>query len=279
MDVNVKRTRDEAMLSGSSMAESFRKPQAPSMKSALFRIELREDKRGTMGEIEIDNDVKFNGAKEKMVEINLKTIGPLRPSRLKVPSRSKVHDLRKLLAEKERMPIENFSLILRGSVLVDNKIGQDVFVHLRDGDSLIVAVKSKAPANHFRAGDDDGDDEDEDDLKFQLPESKNWWKWRLFLFLRDKLKLPDLILMVISSLSIKAWAVIVLWFILAPITHRWGWGPLYIIGTGFAIIFLNLGKRQEGDVSAYSIFNEDFRELPGTLNAERLDRDIRMGQF
>lgn len=31
--------------------------------------------------------------------------------------------------------------------------------------------------------------------------------------------------------------------------------------------------------SAYSIFNEDFRELPGTLNAERLDRDIRAGQF
>lgn len=32
-------------------------------------------------------------------------------------------------------------------------------------------------------------------------------------------------------------------------------------------------------VSAYSIFNEDFRELPGTLNADRLDRDIRAGQF
>ena len=31
--------------------------------------------------------------------------------------------------------------------------------------------------------------------------------------------------------------------------------------------------------SAYSIFNEDFRELPGTLNADRIDRDIRAGQF
>lgn len=31
--------------------------------------------------------------------------------------------------------------------------------------------------------------------------------------------------------------------------------------------------------SAYSVFNEDFRELPGTLNADRLDRDIRAGQF
>ena len=31
--------------------------------------------------------------------------------------------------------------------------------------------------------------------------------------------------------------------------------------------------------SAYSIFNEDFRELPGTFNAERVDRDIRAGQL
>lgn len=31
--------------------------------------------------------------------------------------------------------------------------------------------------------------------------------------------------------------------------------------------------------SAYSIFNDNFRELPGTLNADRFDRDIRAGQF
>ncbi|RZS11960.1 hypothetical protein BHM03_00043338, partial [Ensete ventricosum] len=52
-----------------------------------------------------------------------------------------------------------------------------------------------------------------------------------------------------------------------------------ILVTGFLIILLNLGKKQHGDLSAYSIFNEDFQELPGTLNADRLDRDIRAGQF
>ncbi|KAH9769677.1 ubiquitin-like domain-containing protein [Citrus sinensis] len=52
-----------------------------------------------------------------------------------------------------------------------------------------------------------------------------------------------------------------------------------ILGTAFSIIFLNLGQRQPGDMSAYSIFNDDFRELPGTLNADRLDRDIRAGQI
>ncbi|KAI9087072.1 hypothetical protein K1719_031033 [Acacia pycnantha] len=70
-----------------------------------------------------------------------------------------------------------------------------------------------------------------------------------------------------------------MWFVLAPIAHKWDLGPVYIIATGFALILFNLGKRQAGDVSAYSIFNEDFRELPGTLNADRLDRDIRAGQF
>jgi hypothetical protein len=54
---------------------------------------------------------------------------------------------------------------------------------------------------------------------------------------------------------------------------------VYIIVTAFSIIVFNLGKRQAGEASAYSIFNEGFRELPGTLNAERLDRDIRAGQF
>ncbi|VFR02174.1 unnamed protein product [Cuscuta campestris] len=54
---------------------------------------------------------------------------------------------------------------------------------------------------------------------------------------------------------------------------------LQILGTGFGIVFYNLGQRQHGELSAYSIFNEDFRELPGTLNADRIDRDIRAGQL
>ncbi|WJX34259.1 hypothetical protein P8452_22387 [Trifolium repens] len=62
---------------------------------------------------------------------------------------------------------------------------------------------------------------------------------------------------------IKAWVLIVMWFILAPVAHRWDLGPLYL---------------QLAFVSFSSIW-EDFRELPGTLNADRFDRDIRAGQF
>lgn len=226
-----------------------------------------------MNEI-IESD-RING-EEKSVEIGLKIIGPSPPSRLNVPSSIKVHNLRKLIAGNAGLPIENLRLILWGKVLHDNKNGNDVSVQLQDRDSIIVAVKPKPPAKHVRDGLDEDDD---DDLKFQLPQSTGELKRRLFTFLHVKLKIPDVLLLAIFSLSIKLWAVIILWFILAPVAHRWDIGPLYILGTGFAIIFINLGKRQHGDMSAYSIFNEDFRELPGTFNADRVDRDIRAGQI
>ncbi|KAL4333458.1 hypothetical protein GQ457_07G011310 [Hibiscus cannabinus] len=213
-----------------------------------------------------------NGRHENMVEITVKTIGPARPSRLHVPSSIKVLDLRKLIAEKNHLPVENLKLILQGKVLHDREDEDDVYTRLNDGDSLVVAVKPRAPVGLSI-------DDDDEDLKFQLPQSTSRWKKKLYTFLRNRLKLPDIILMAIFSLSLKAWALVILWFILAPIAHKWDLGPLYILGTGFCLIFLNLGRRQPGDVSAYSIFNEDFRELPGTLNADAIDRDIRTGRI
>ncbi|GLU05439.1 hypothetical protein SLE2022_225400 [Rubroshorea leprosula] len=226
-----------------------------------------------MGEIEEEIDSPINGKEENLVEITLKTIGPARPSRLRVPSPIKVLDLRRLISGKNHLPVDNLKLILRGKVLHDNEDGDDAYIRLNDGDSLIVAVKPKPPPAGFDVDDDD------EDLRFQLPQSTSRWKKKLYSVLRNKLKLPDILLMAVFSFSLKVWALIVLWFMLAPIAHKWDLGPLYILGTGFCIIFLNLGKRQPGDDSAYSIFNEGFRELPGTLNADRLDRDIRAGQF
>ncbi|KAK8481564.1 hypothetical protein V6N13_046967 [Hibiscus sabdariffa] len=212
------------------------------------------------------------GKHENMVEITVKTIGPARPSRLHVPSSIKVLDLRKLIAQKNHLPVENLKLILQGKVLHDREDEDEVYARLNDGDSLVVAVKPRAPVGLSI-------DDDDEDLKFQLPQSTSRWKKKVYSFLLNRLKLPDIILMAIFSLSLKAWALVILWFILAPIAHKWDLGPLYILGTGFCLIFLNLGRRQPGDVSAYSIFNEDFRELPGTLNADAIDRDIRTGRI
>nr|CAD1820789.1 unnamed protein product [Ananas comosus var. bracteatus] len=223
-----------------------------------------------------------------VVEVVLRTIGPARPTTLRLPSLISVRDLRRMVAAERGLPGERLKLVLRGKTLLDKKGDgiEDVVVRLDDGVwrfdlftsicyCLMVAVMPKPPAKHLQEDDDDDDEE----LKFQIPQTTNWWKRKIFLFLREKLRLPDILLMAIFSISLKAWACIILWFSLAPVAHRWDLGPIYILGTGFLVILLNLGKRQHGDLSAYSIFNEGFRELPGTLNAERIDRDIRAGQF
>ncbi|KAG6411560.1 hypothetical protein SASPL_129643 [Salvia splendens] len=222
----------------------------------------------------------------KMVEITLRTIGPSPRSRLTLPSTLKVKELRKLISGTTDLPLENMTLVFRGNVLHDSTNGEDSFVQLHEREAwfalystcetVTVAIKPKPPAKNIQ---DSFDDDDGEDLKFQLPESTSRWKRRVFFTLRDKFKIPDMLLMAIFSLKTKTWVAIIMWFILAPVAHRLGLGPLYILATGFFIIFYNLGHRQPGDVSAYSIFNEDFRELPGTLNADRLDRDIRAGQF
>ncbi|KAI5655882.1 hypothetical protein M9H77_33069 [Catharanthus roseus] len=235
------------------------------------------------GEIEREAELNRLGVEESScltssngVEIILKVIGPFPSSRLIVPSSIKVRDLRNLIAQSQNSPVENLKLIWRGNVLQDEKNGDDVLILLNSGDSLIVAAKPKPPPKHIK---EDLEDDEDDELRFRLPQTTSRWKRKLFSLLRNKLKFPDVLLMALFSISLKMWGVILLWFILAPVANRWEVGPLYILGTGFAIIFYNLGKRQPGDVSAYSIFNDNFRELPGTLNADRLDRDIRAGQF
>ncbi|TVU10786.1 hypothetical protein EJB05_44334, partial [Eragrostis curvula] len=218
------------------------------------------------------------GDTPETVEVTLRAVGPSRPTKILLPPLLTVADLRRRVAHDRRLEASEegrLRLVLRGKTLPRQ---DDAHVNFRDGDTIIVAVAPKPPANHLR-DDEDDEEEEEEELKFKIPQTTTWWKRNIFVFLRDKLRLPDIILMGLFSLSMKAWVIIAMWFLMAPIAQKYEVGPLYILGTGFMIILLNLGRRQHGDVSAYSIFNEDFRELPGTFNAERIDRDIRAGQL
>eukprot|EP01018_Ginkgo_biloba_P032278 Gb_22467 [translate_table: standard] len=218
-------------------------------------------------EMEAENDRK--------VRIYVKKIGNARPRLIQISPSIKVSDLRRLVGVAVNLPIDQLKLFLHGVVLHDMKTGSEVHVNLNDGDTVIAVVAPKPPAKHIQNREAD----DEDDLQFNLPETTAQWKKELLCVLRDKWKVPDIVLMAIFFISLKIWAMIFLWFIMAPIAYRWDLGPLYILTTAFSLIFFNLGQRRQGDVSAYSIFNDGFRELPGTLNADRLDRDIRAGQF
>jgi len=168
---------------------------------------------------ELSSDSTNNGT----VEITYKTIGPARPSQIRVASHIKIRDLRNAIAEKGKFPVSTLRMILRGKALQDEEDGDDLYVTLKDQDSFIVAVIPNPPA-----GVESFDDDDDDDLKFKLPPSASRWKRKLYYFLRNKLKLPDIILMGLFSLSLKMWVIITLWFILAPIAHRWDLGPIFV---------------------------------------------------
>ncbi|KMZ71399.1 hypothetical protein ZOSMA_181G00340 [Zostera marina] len=215
---------------------------------------------------------------KREVEIVVKTVGPSRPTKIRIESPIEVVELRKVVAAKGCHSLSHLKLVFCGRTLPDESTGgiEDSVVRFEDGDTLVAAIMPRPPPKHLH---EDDEDEDDEDLKFHIPESEKLWKRRLLYFLQRKMKFPDILLMVIFSISIKAWIGIILWFSLAHIVYRWDLGPIYILATGFAAILLNLGKRKQGDASAYSIFNEDFRELPGTYNANRVDRDIRAGQF
>jgi hypothetical protein len=55
----------------------------------------------------------------------------------------------------------------------------------------------------------------------------------------------------------------------------WELGALYIMISIIIAIFMNLGERKKGELSAYSVFNKGFYRLPGQLRPEDFEREIR----
>ena len=61
------------------------------------------------------------------------------------------------------------------------------------------------------------------------------------------------------------------------ISHHFHLAELYCIALGVLLMFTNLSTRKNGDdsLSAWSVFNDNFVNLLGTLRGEDLDREIR----
>ena len=66
-------------------------------------------------------------------------------------------------------------------------------------------------------------------------------------------------------LSWKLYAFIV-WYYVLKIATNYELGIAYVSISGLIFIFTNTGKRKEGTLSAYSVFNEGYEELMGTFN-------------
>ncbi len=54
-------------------------------------------------------------------------------------------------------------------------------------------------------------------------------------------------------------------------------GAIFVLTSGFAFIWLNLGRRRRGAPSAYSVFNPNCEAIDGTLTGEQIDQNIRHG--
>jgi len=79
----------------------------------------------------------------------------------------------------------------------------------------------------------------------------------------------------VAVLSWKQWLGLGLWFVFWAVFIHAEFGSLWIIISMIASIFLNLGKKKKGEISAYSVFNDGFKQLLGTLTADQFDDEIR----
>ena len=117
-----------------------------------------------------------------------------------------------------------------------------------------------------------------EETKVRLPVNASNVERELLLRLRHDWHFPESVLMVLFAVRLQSWLIFIAWLASIPIAHALSIGPLYILGSLILVIFKNLGNRQPGEASAYSIFN-GFQELPGQLNAGRLDEQLRHGQM
>lgn len=76
-----------------------------------------------------------------------------------------------------------------------------------------------------------------------------------------------------AILSVK----ILMWLVGQIIFVKLGFGAVYFTTSAFAIIWLSLGneRRGQGQLSAYSVFNPNCKNIQGALTAEHFENEIR----
>uniref|UniRef100_A0A1I8ML64 SAYSvFN domain-containing protein n=1 Tax=Musca domestica TaxID=7370 RepID=A0A1I8ML64_MUSDO len=71
-------------------------------------------------------------------------------------------------------------------------------------------------------------------------------------------------------------AYISLWIILYIIAIELQFGIVYLMLSGLLIMYINTrtGPKSRNEISAYSVFNKDFKSIDGSLKAEQFEREI-----
>ena len=135
-----------------------------------------------------------------------------------------------------------------------------VFIAELANADVILAMKTRPPAAVHSAHEDEEDAEAPEETKLRLPANATALERKLLAILRHDYHVPEPLLMVLFGLSLQTWLMLLAWLAGAPIAHALQVGPIYVLGSLILVIFLNLGRRQQGEASAYSIYN-NFQEM------------------
>ena len=72
-------------------------------------------------------------------------------------------------------------------------------------------------------------------------------------------------------LSTKNIIIFIIWYSLYRLFLKYNFGAVFFMLTIIALIFLNLGKRKPGTLSAYSVFNPNQERIIGSMSSNPFD--------
>lgn len=212
-----------------------------------------------------------------MPQVSVQLVGRIR-RKITVPDSCSVADLRRLIAAEFQISCDRLRLVTGGATLADC----DTQPALADGDSILAFATPRLPSKYSNGvvrGTGDYLDAEAEDERFRLRVGATRAERLLAGFLQQQMRLPDVVLQQLFRIPLSVIIAFVLWMMLLPLAAWFYLAPPFILLTMIVVIFTNLGTRQPGEQSAYSVFNEGIRALPGQLDADAIDDQMRRGQM
>eukprot|EP01088_Endostelium_zonatum_P005172 TRINITY_DN16654_c0_g1_i1.p1 TRINITY_DN16654_c0_g1~~TRINITY_DN16654_c0_g1_i1.p1 ORF type:complete len:197 (-),score=57.18 TRINITY_DN16654_c0_g1_i1:17-607(-) len=88
----------------------------------------------------------------------------------------------------------------------------------------------------------------------------------------------EVVLRGVKAVSWKIWLEIGIWLLLFYVFIKIEFGLVYIILSFFYFMIRSMmGSKSTPGVSAYSVFNKDFKSLPGQFSAQEFEQSLRGG--
>ena len=222
------------------------------------------------------------------MRVTVRTLKQGWSAEIDVPDGCLVGELRAACARAATIsPPSRCKLVLRGAALADDAL----VAPLKPDDTVLVAARpAETPPSpggasggvnpnglfcrRVEAGIASVQETDSDDDETRVVTTV-LSRPRLFLYgvLVRKMRTPAWFARALVSVSVASAAKVAAWVVLSQVFAYLEHAPLFLLLTGFYLIFTGLGTRRPGEPSAYSVFN-GFNELPGTFNAARVDDAI-----